>query len=70
MDPRIKMVDNKKLLDGKFYVLDSDEDSADEELYSNKETPTLQAQRKNFKKAKKESEILEDIGDKLNQSDK
>jgi hypothetical protein len=30
------VVNNQKMMDGKFYVLDSDEDSSDEELYASK----------------------------------
>lgn len=70
LDSRIQIVNNQKLLDGKFYVLDSDEDSVDEELYSTKEAPTQQMKRKTYKRAKKQEEILDEIGESLNQSDK
>lgn len=36
---RIQFINSKKMLDGKFYILDSDEDSSDEELYSAKQKP-------------------------------
>jgi len=37
-DSRITVVNNQKMLDGKFYILDSDNDSSDEDLYQSTAT--------------------------------
>ena len=61
------------MMDGKFYVLDSDEDSSDEELYASKpnkakdQNKRQREYKRNLKKAKEESD--DELGN-LNDGDK